>query len=158
MIYARGNYSLKEPPFQDGDTITGGNCSQLLPGTEICKDIKNLTITGGNFTNCKRQISWTVTGGNWAQFERCSNINPELVELGFPECEADCNHRSPTKILREVTEDEVRERKRNNDLLTSLTSEIVTDKYGIETLKRTVLEYEYKEVGIVSDPKEVTRG
>ena len=38
----RGNWSWREPPLKDGDIIKGGNFSQSVPGTEICKD--NITL------------------------------------------------------------------------------------------------------------------
>ena len=64
-----GNWSWREPELQDGDVVTGGNFSQERPGTVICKDVKDLTILGGNFTNCVAQPTWIVKGGNWNQVD-----------------------------------------------------------------------------------------
>ena len=65
----RGNWSWREPELKDGDVVTGGNFSQARPGTVICKDVKDLTILGGNFTNCVAQPTWIVKGGNWNQVD-----------------------------------------------------------------------------------------
>jgi hypothetical protein len=65
----RGNWSWREPELKDGDVVTGGNFSQAMPGTVICKDVEDLTILGGNFTNCVAQPSWIVRGGNWNQVD-----------------------------------------------------------------------------------------
>jgi len=64
-----GNYSFQQPPFQEGDTVIGGNYSQLVQGTVICPDIVNLTIIQGNFINCVAQPTWTIQGGNWSQID-----------------------------------------------------------------------------------------
>jgi len=92
MIHKRGNYSFKQPPFQEGDTITGGNYQQLIPNTEICADIENLTISGGNWINCKKKPTWIITGGNWAKISRCSNLHPEWIQFGLDECSTTCSH------------------------------------------------------------------
>jgi len=108
-----GNWSFKDPPFKDGDVVESCNCSQLYPNTEICNDVRNLTIHGGNFVNCKQQPTWTVTGGNWAQVSRCSHVNSWLVERGLPVCAENCKHRvGDTKQWVEIDEEEYR--KENN--------------------------------------------
>ena len=87
------NYSFRNPDkeIEDGATITGGNFTQLVPGTEILVG-KKLTITGGNWTNVKRQPEWEVTGGNWTQVEFCSHLHPNFVKHGLKECAKDCAH------------------------------------------------------------------
>ncbi len=144
-IHKSGNWSFVEPPFKDGDVVEGGNYSQLLPDTEICKTVKRLTIMGGNFTNCKLQPGWKVTGGNWTQIDRCSHLHPEWIERGLPKCRANCMHRSPSPDTAELDEPEVSRRMRKSEPLPGLSSEIVVDKYGIDQIRRTVQEYVYRE-------------
>jgi len=79
MTHTSGNYSFKEPPFEDGDTVEGGNYTQLRPGTEICKSVTGLTILGGNFVNCVPPPGWKCEGGNWCQKDFCSHASPHLV-------------------------------------------------------------------------------
>ena len=89
------NYSFKDPgktgDIKDGAVINSGNFTQLVPGTEIMKDL-NLTINGGNFTNVKKQDQWAINGGNWTQIDRCSNLNPKWVGYGLTECPTECKH------------------------------------------------------------------
>ena len=87
------NYSFVDPiaNFQNGDVITSGNFSQLVPNTEILKGL-TLTIEGGNFTNVKKQPEWTVTGGNFTQVSRCSHLHPDWVARGLSECVTECSH------------------------------------------------------------------
>ena len=85
------DYSFKNPDIADGSVIDEGNFTQLLPNTEIMKN-KALTINGGNFTNVKQQPVWTINGGNWAQIDKCSHLNPVLIEFGLPECGVECRH------------------------------------------------------------------
>ena len=107
-----GNWSFKEPPFLDGDVVEGGNCSQLIPDTEICSAITDLTINGGNFVNCKPQPGWVINGGNWCQKSFCSHEHPELIAKGLPECAEDCVHRDgAVKQWVEIGEKEYREEK-----------------------------------------------
>ena len=105
------NFSFREPPFQEHAVVDGGNFMQIQPDTEICKTIVNLTITGGNFTNCKAQPTWNVTGGNWTQIKWCSHEHPRLIEKGLPECEVDCVHKSKDKVSTLVSEEEYRKAK-----------------------------------------------
>lgn len=95
-VWKSGNSHFKEPPFKDGDVVEGGNWSQLIPGTQISKDIKNLTIRGGNFVNCIPQPTWIVEGGNWCQKGRCSHQHPNWIRHGLPICAEDCAHRVGT--------------------------------------------------------------
>ena len=87
------NYSFQDPiaDFKNGDVITAGNFTQLIPETEIMKGL-TLTISGGNFTNVKQQPEWTVTGGNWTQISRCSHLHPEWIAVGLSECANECQH------------------------------------------------------------------
>ena len=78
--YKRGNWSGQEPPFEDGDVVISANCTQEKPGTVICEKVKDLTILGGNFTNCVAQPSWTVKGGNWNQFDFAAREAAEVAE------------------------------------------------------------------------------
>jgi len=64
-----------------------------VPGTVICKDVKDLTILGGNFTNCVAQPTWIVKGGNWSQVDFCSHLRLDLAERGLiPHCPLVCKH------------------------------------------------------------------
>jgi hypothetical protein len=110
--FASKDYAFQDPPFKDGDVIEGGNFTQLLPATEICKDVKTLTINGGNFVNCIPQPGWTINGGNWAQKGFCSHKLPGFVRHGLPECGDDCEHQSAEKESERVTEEEYRNLKR----------------------------------------------
>src|SRR3989304_5820059 len=92
-IITQGNWSFQEPPLKDGDIIEGGNYTQLLPDSEICKDVKDLIIKGGNFVNCKPQPTWKITGGNWCQKSFCSHEHPGWVKDGLPICPENCAHR-----------------------------------------------------------------
>jgi hypothetical protein len=89
------NYSFKDPgttgDIKDGAVINSGNFTQLVPGTEIMKDLK-LTINGGNFTNVKKQAQWAVNGGNWNQINRCSHLHSDWISKGLPECVVECIH------------------------------------------------------------------
>ena len=112
MAITSGNWSFKEPPFKDGDVVEGGNFSQLVPDTEICKAVKNLIVNGGNFVNCKPQPTWVINGGNWCQKSFCSHEHPELVKRGLPICAENCSHRDgDIKQWVEIEEDEYREEK-----------------------------------------------
>ena len=115
MIWTSGNFSFSAPPFQDGDTVTGGNYSQMKPNTEICASVEKLIILGGNFTNCKPQPTWTVIGGNWCQKSFCSHEHPEWVKRGLPVCKEDCTHRADSKKLW-VDVDEAEYRQEKNSL------------------------------------------
>ncbi|KKM07841.1 hypothetical protein LCGC14_1729890 [marine sediment metagenome] len=109
-VVTTGNWSFEQPPFRDGDVIEGGNCSQLVPDTEICAGVTDLTINGGNFVNCKPQSTWTINGGNWAQIQRCSHVHPEWIAKGLPADKEDCIHRDgDTKQWVEIDEKEYRE-------------------------------------------------
>ncbi len=145
MIHTSGNYSFQDPPFKDGDTVTGGNYRMFVPETEICKGVKNLTITGGNFTNIKPQPTWTVTGGRWCQISRCSHLHPEWVELGLPECPANCEHRTAEKVVRELDENEVRRRKQQARPLDGYAATKVRSADGVDVIRHTVVEYVYSE-------------
>ena len=112
-VWKRVNYAFKEPPFQEGDVVERGNYSQAVPNTEICKNVRNLTINGGNFCNCKPQRSWVINGGNWCQKEFCThNHHDRAVQHGLPLCAEDCSHRKgAVKQWVDVHEDEYREEK-----------------------------------------------
>lgn len=145
-IHKSGNYSFREPPFEDGDVIEGGNYAQIAPGTEICSDVTDLTIHGGNFMNCTPQPTWDVTGGNWSQKEFCANLHPELIEKGLPAEPEDCPHRSAQKEEVELSEDEVRDHKKNGKPLPEYKAEKVKDKDDVDIVKHTVKKYVYKDV------------
>ena len=87
------NWSFKDPgdAIKDGSTIESGNFTQLALDTPIMVG-KPLTITGGNWTNVRKDKAWTVTGGNWTQIDRCSHLHPEWVAKGLPECAENCKH------------------------------------------------------------------
>jgi len=140
MLHGRGNHSFKEPPLKEGDVITGGSYSQAVPGTEICAGVKTLTITGGNFVNCKPQPSWDIRGGNWAQIERCSHNHPNI---GLKKCRVDCRHRSRVKVVREVDEAEVRRRRRAGLDVSGITSSRIQDRDGVFVIRHTEEEYQY---------------
>ncbi len=97
-IHKGGNYSLRDPenddpcPFQDGDTIERGNFFQHTPDTPIMAGIENLIITGGNWTNVRKQPTWSTPGGNWTQVSLCAHIRPELVPFGLPAEVENCSH------------------------------------------------------------------
>lgn len=84
------NYSFTDPSahFKNGDVIESGNFFQLIPNTEIMADL-TISITGGNFTNVKKQAGWTVTGGNWTQVSLCSHVHPEFA---LTPCSGECAH------------------------------------------------------------------
>ena len=145
MIHENINSSFKEPPFQDGDVVSSGNYSQLVPGTEICHKVKELTITGGNFTNCKPRPTWDIQGGNWSQVSFCSHLHPKLVERGLPQCADDCEHRSKEKIELKLSSDEVLRRKVSKQLLPEYTSTQVKDKNDIDVIVHTVIEHVYSD-------------
>jgi len=140
MLHERGNYSFKDPPLKEGDTVSGGNYSQAVSGTEICEGVKNLTITGGNFTNCKRQDSWKVSGGNWAQIDFCSNNHPDM---GLEECSENCRHRSEEMVLCDIEDSEIRKRKMRGHSLLSIKSNPERDSDGVLVIRHTVEKYKY---------------
>ena len=131
-----------EPPFKNGDVVESGNFIQLRPNTEICKDVTDLTINGGLFTNCKPQASWTINGGNWCQQEFCSHARPDLLAFGLVECGDDCGHRSEAKVEREVDEDEFR-RKRKELAARDLAIDETVDADGVSRQVFKVTEFEY---------------
>jgi len=94
VIIQDGQFSYRDPAgrVHDGDTIVTGNYCQAAPGTEILRDVKDLTILGGNWVNVRAQPSWAIKGGNWMQVERCTNLHPELIALGVKACAKDCQH------------------------------------------------------------------
>ncbi len=155
-VITRGNWSFKDPEFEDdrtgahvsdGDTIEGGNFSQHTPGTEIMKGYKNLTIRGGNFVNVKRQPTWMVEGGNWHQVERCSHAHPKWVKHGLPACADDCVHRSVTKEWAEVPVDEFREAKAELSAQ-EVRVEEAPDSDGVREQVFKKLVYTYEDKGI----------
>lgn len=123
MVHKHGNFAFKEPPFKDNDVVEGGNYCQLRPGTEICKDVVNLTIHNGAFTNCKPQPSWVIKGGNWCQWDFCTHERPEFMTIekdpdtgeatGLRRCPIDCRHRRfIEKQWQNITERQFRRFKR----------------------------------------------
>ena len=150
-VIRQGNFCFREPPFENGDVVEGGNYSQLQPDTEICAGVINLTINGGNFVNCKPQPSWVLNGGNWAQKEFCSHGHPEWEKWGMVQCKPDCAHRSAAKEWVQVEEEEF---KRLTDAALEPSTPPVrdtktADSYGIETqvLEKEVYLYEDKYLG-----------
>lgn len=87
------NWCRKDPgdAIADGEVLSQGNFSQLLPDTPIMVG-KPLTITGGNWSNVRQDPAWTVTGGNWTQVSRCYHLHPELETEGLAVEVADCPH------------------------------------------------------------------
>ena len=150
-IIKSGNFSFSEPPLKNGDVVEGGNFSQLVPHTEICKGVTKITINGGNFVNCKPQDDWIINGGNWCQKEYCTNELPELIERGLTPCAVDCKHRSDEKIERVVDEDEFRKKKveAKNAQLPILDNDLAIEKKvdadGVTSQTFKVSEYEYKQ-------------
>ena len=127
-----GNWSFRDPvdEVHDGDTITGGNFSQLVAGTEILKGLR-LTITGGNWCNVKPQPEWTITGGSWAEFEYCAHESPRLVAKGLPAEIVACKHRSPDRSWQRTDVERFKAVKDN--ALTADDARIITkkDAYGL---------------------------
>lgn len=156
MIYTEGNFSFSQPPFSDGDTVEGGNYTQLLPDTEICVGVENVTVRGGNFVNCKPPASWTLLGGNWCQISFCSHVRPDLVKHGLPVHAEDCEHRkSPTKSWEPIEEDEYRELYKAQDPEdpeATIPPKVKIDTYKdgdkvtIQTFRKEVYVYENKVV------------
>ena len=155
-----GNYSFREPPFKDGDVVTGGNYSQLNPNTEICKSVTNLTILGGNFCNCKPQLTWTVTGGNFCQKSFCSHEHPEWIARGLHECAEDCIHRDGTEKQWVNVEEE--DLKTEADSMSAEKAPVQVlkevDSYGItrQTFQKQVFVYKDTNLGC-NKPKKVTQ-
>lgn len=150
MTYKEGNWSFREVPLKDGDIVEGGNFAQLQPDTEICASVKDLTIRGGNFMNCKPQPTWVITGGLWCQESLCSHGNPILVRRGLPVCKQNCEHRSAQKIERPLDEQGYR-KKRAEALdpqtpitLDDLSVEKHVDDDGVTVQKFKVREHVYK--------------
>lgn len=86
-------WSFQDPgdAVPDDSIIAGGNFTQLIPDTPIMVG-KPLTIRGGNFTNVRRDPSWTIEGGNFAQVFFCANLRPDLVDKGLPAEPENCSH------------------------------------------------------------------
>ena len=148
MIHTEGNFSFANPPFSAGDTVEGGNYTQLLPDTEICVGVEGVVVTGGNFVNCKPPASWTLNGGNWCQISFCSHVRPDLVKHGLPVDGEDCEHRkNPTKTWEEIDEDEYRElyNSEEEDAPKVRIDEVKDDdKVTISTFRKEVFVYESK--------------
>lgn len=87
-----GNWSFRQPPLEEGDTVQSGNFSQLLPHTPVAAGIANLTIKGGNWTNVQAKASWTIQGGTWRHISFCSHLHPDWVQSGLPVCVDNCVH------------------------------------------------------------------
>ena len=87
------NFHNKQPVFTDGQVITEGNYSQLLPNTEIAVGVKGLIIEGGNFLNCKLPADATINGGLHVQRDSCYHLHPEL---DLPVEDANCKHVTDT--------------------------------------------------------------
>jgi len=119
-VWKHGNWAFCktrgiDPPFKDGDIVEGGNYMQLFPDTEICKDVKDLTIRGGNFINCKPQPTWKIEGGNWCQKSWCSHEHPEWVKEGLPKCDEHCEHYKGEDWI-EIEEEEFRKLKQKAEV------------------------------------------
>jgi hypothetical protein len=147
-----GNWSYKQPPLKDGDTISGGNYSQIAPGTILAPDVRDVTVTGGNFVNCDRaeceKRGWKITGGNWVQLEWCSNEHPELIARGLKPCAADCAHRGAL-TLQAIPEAEYRQLKLDSREAKpgTPTAQVVsaTDADGVTTQTFQVQRYTYSD-------------
>lgn len=94
------NYSFKDPgdAIADGATIDSGNFTQLRPDTPIMVG-KPLTINDGNWINVRKDAAWIINGGNWTQIDRCTHLNPKLVDKGLTECAVDCKHLVDTDTI-----------------------------------------------------------
>jgi hypothetical protein len=102
-LISDGNWSHRDPgdAIEAGSTISGGNFSQVVPDTPILVG-KPLVITGGNWSNVRRDPAWTVNGGNWTQISLCSHLHPGkvakgLLPSGHP---ANCTHVVDTDEVR----------------------------------------------------------
>lgn len=100
------NYAYTNPTdhFESGDVIETGNFIQLFPDTPILEGLV-LTIKGGNWLNVRAQPYWNIQGGNWAQIDKCSHLNPHLLNYGYTECEKECRHevsKTPINIDNEI--------------------------------------------------------
>jgi len=152
MKHTSGNFAFGKSVahLTSGDTITGGNYTQVTPDTDVFAGIEDVTVTGGNFVNCHRPASWTCTGGNWCQIEFCSHERPELIAKGLTPCADDCAHRSAEKVERVVEETEYRKKLAEaKDILMpisldDLTIEKVVDKDGVTVQAFKVREHEYR--------------
>jgi len=157
--HASGNYCHGKAVthLASGDTITGGNYSQLVPDTDVFTKLDNITVTGGNFCNCRKPATWTVEGGNWGQVSRCSHEHPEWVAKGLPVCAEDCEHRlGDEKVWVDTAEEEYRTEKN------SLSAEAApvkvtntTDADGIvsQKLEKQVFVYTDKVVAKIAENK-----
>jgi len=155
-----GNYSFQEPPFKNGDVVTGGNYSQLVLDTEICKSVTTLTVTGGNFCNCKPQPGWIITGGNWCRKSFCSHEHPEWIARGLHECAEDCEHRDGTeKQWVNIDEEALKQESDSNSAEKAPVQVLSTvDSYGItrQTFQKQV--FIYKDTNLGSNKPKVVKG
>ena len=99
-VISHGNWSFQDPgdAIPDGSIITGGNYQQLVPDTPILVG-KTLMIQGGLWVNVRKDPNWTIEGGNFAQIARCSNLHPEWVGKGLPECPENCSHVTAVDVI-----------------------------------------------------------
>ena len=152
------NYAFQDPPLHDGDIVHGGTFIQALPGTEIAKGVKVLTIEGGNWINVKPQPTWVIKGGNWAQKDFSPKKHAEWVKAGHlaadPKDLEDVKHRSKAKQWKEIQDHDYKKFVDDGDAATMVAAGIlrigtkVKDESGLTEQRAEVLEYDYEDIDL----------
>lgn len=90
------NYSFKTgndlPEIPDNKTFEMCNFYQALPNTEIFVGVTGLTFVKCNLTNCTIPADTVTISCREVQYNFCTNLRPDLVDKGVPECEVECDH------------------------------------------------------------------
>jgi len=71
------NYSFKQPPANDGDTIRRFNCAQLFADTMIFDGVTGLTLIDCNLKNCLPPEDAILIGCEPMNIDFCAHEHPE---------------------------------------------------------------------------------
>lgn len=88
--YAFGRIPI--PQVEDGHVFIGDNFCQLSPHTKICEGVKGLRFVNCNLTNCDLPADAQIEYCALRHIEFCSNVRPDLIRFGLPQCPQNCSH------------------------------------------------------------------
>lgn len=87
------NYSFKNSDeLPEGKNFLESNFCQLEPNTPIFTGISGLTFVRCNLTNCTIPADAITESCLRVQMSFCTNLRPDLMDYGLPECDVECAH------------------------------------------------------------------
>ena len=84
---------------QPGDTFIRCNFSQINPGTKIPDSFTGLIFQECNMVNIIPPADAQMVDCLNSQISQCSNLLPDLIEQGLPECPENCEHVTETETV-----------------------------------------------------------